>query len=85
MRAGLPPTADGYGGPYSFDESEGPGSLKKTVGGAHHTGESEKQNEPGTALFERVGDKHAGDGKEAKKCKRTHESLEICIQAARSV
>jgi hypothetical protein len=69
---GLPPAAESYQGPDGFNESEGPCALEEAVNRAEHAGEGEGKDEPGAAIFERVGNKHGGDSEESVERERAH-------------
>jgi hypothetical protein len=68
------PAPHGYGSPDRFDHAERPSTLKKSVHGAQRARGGECQDEPGTAILERVAQEHRGHGKEAKRGKGAHGS-----------
>jgi hypothetical protein len=55
------PAVHGDGRPNGLDRAEGPCSLQEPVDRSEHTRTRERQNEPATAIFQRVADQHRGN------------------------
>src|SRR5712691_1669557 len=66
------PAAQGHDRPDRLDHSEGPGALQKTVHRAESAGDGERQDEPGTATLQRIGDEHRGHCEQSEYRKRIH-------------
>src|SRR5215472_17496890 len=67
-----PPAPRRHDCPDRFNQTERPGSLKKSVGRTKRTRASESQDEPRTPTFQCVTDQHRGHGKQTKKCQAGH-------------
>src|ERR1700739_3024642 len=67
-----PPAAQSHASPDSFDESEGPRAFKKPIGRSQGAGNSESENEPGTAVLECITQQHRCDREKSKKRERAH-------------
>jgi hypothetical protein len=66
------PTPRGNERPNGFNETERPRALQKTIDGAEDTGPREREDEPATALLERIAHQHRRHGEEPEECETIH-------------
>ena len=52
--------------PNGLDDSKRPGPLQEAISRTQQAGEGECQDEPGTAVLQRVGDQHGRHGEKAE-------------------
>src|ERR1700716_2211193 len=68
----LGPAPDRNPRPYGFDYAKGPCTLQETIERSQSTRACECQNEPGTAIFQRIEDQHRADSTQPEKRKSIH-------------
>ena len=69
----LGPAPDCDPGPYGLDHAEGPCTLQETIKRSESTGAGECQNEPRTAIFQRIEDQHRAHSSQTEKRKSIHQ------------
>ena len=68
----MPPSRNGYAGPYRFNHAERPCSLQKTICAGKRARPGEGQDEPRASIFQRVKDEHQRNGDEPKRRQQVH-------------
>jgi hypothetical protein len=72
--ANQPPPPRGNQRPHSLHQPKRPRALKKSIGGAHQTGERESKDEPRAPILEGITNKHCSHCKQTKHRKWGHNS-----------